>query len=445
MKILRPHQQIVFDWTLQRKNFALFLEMRLGKTLIMIRNIEHFNLKKILVVCPGPAFISWKDELKEEGYGLSDFKFLTGSTKDKHSYHYQKNCRWTLTNYETFNSLPSLVDENWSCLILDESTKIKNPRTDVSKFFCSNRLKHIPRKTVLSGCPNPEGELDFFQQMKFLFSEFMGCENYWQYEYKYFSQFGFISVPRKKYKHKIKEAISENSYFLTRKAAGIKETWVYEKRMVELKNPTLKKMYKEICDDFLTTYKNVEYSTKYATTKCQFLERVASGFLPDGSECISEHKNQEIEYLLKNDLKKEKVVIWFKYNAELENTVKYLRDKKFSVDSFYGKHRSGVRNFQKGKCQILCIQQKLGMVSLNLSISSTAIYYSKWHSYEMRRQSKDRINHLTKTDSYLVIDLLTENTIDEKIHKAVQKKEIRYEAFAESVYEHLLKTKGVNK
>jgi SNF2 family DNA or RNA helicase len=52
---------------LRQRNFALFMEMRLGKTFTTIRRIKLIKeCKRNLIVCPYSAFTAWKDELIRE-------------------------------------------------------------------------------------------------------------------------------------------------------------------------------------------------------------------------------------------------------------------------------------------------------------------------------------------------------------------------------------------
>ena len=66
MRPLREYQQKCFRFTSTLQHFALFLEMRLGKTIIAIRRIKTYQAEKILIVCPLSAFYGWVEELKKE-------------------------------------------------------------------------------------------------------------------------------------------------------------------------------------------------------------------------------------------------------------------------------------------------------------------------------------------------------------------------------------------
>ena len=65
---LRLYQKQALSYINRVKHPALFLEMRLGKTLIVVRWIKsHPEIKTILVVSPYSAFYGWKRELRLEG------------------------------------------------------------------------------------------------------------------------------------------------------------------------------------------------------------------------------------------------------------------------------------------------------------------------------------------------------------------------------------------
>ena len=73
MRSLRLNQKLAFNYACTVQNPALFMEMRLGKTLVAIRWTKYRNLWKNLIVGPYSVYKSWFDELvleEEDKWGI---------------------------------------------------------------------------------------------------------------------------------------------------------------------------------------------------------------------------------------------------------------------------------------------------------------------------------------------------------------------------------------
>lgn len=424
MKKLMPHQIKVLKYAKPLSSLALFLEMRLGKTLITIRWIELKKVSRILVVCPKTVIPVWCEELYDEDYAEQDVFPLYGSTNSRLQTIVSQKCKgWFITNYESISYCPEIIEFPWDAIILDESTRIRKPKAGITKLLCTH-TKHIPLRAILTGLPCPESEMDYCEQFRFLHEEFMQFKNYWYWRKKYCFQIGYSWQVKASILPKIKEYVNKYSFSLTRIQAGMGSKKVYVKRYVHL-NPVQKRMYREMMKLFLTEYEGEVFSTKYIPVRLEYLIRIASGFTPK-DKLISPAKGKEILYLLSSELKNEKVVIWFKHNLELEYIVKLLTKNKINVGWITGKSKSNLTSFKSktGKMQVLCVQGKCGMMGLDFSVASTSIYYSNWWDGEIRRQSEDRIIHPRKKVPLLYIDLVCKGTVDEDILDTLKKKKL---------------------
>ena len=325
----------------------------------------------------------------------------------------------------------------WDCIILDESTFIRNPKAIRTKM-CRKQFKHITYKAILSGLPDPESVFDYYEQMAFLNNEFLGCDNFWKFRLKYFHQ-GYTQwdwIPNKNSISKIKQAVNENAYVLTRKQAKIGSKKIYEVRFVELSSG-LYSAYNKLEKEFALG----EAETKWILTKGIWLARLSGG-QPDQNEFCSDHKLKELMSLLQGELLREQIVIWFRFNRELDRVQKELLLNKISHEKITGKQPIEKRQtiqklFQKNRFRILLMQLKCGKFGVDYSTASTAIYYSNSFEYEERSQSEDRIISPKKKEPVLILDLPTKNTIDEDIYKALRTKGISSKIFKSKLIKNL--------
>ena len=79
-----------------------------------------------------------------------------------------------------------LVNMNFDCVIIDESSKIRNLKSQITQTML-NLKEQIKHRYVLSGCPTPNHNSEIFPQMKFINEEVLGT-NYYGFLAKYFSQ-----------------------------------------------------------------------------------------------------------------------------------------------------------------------------------------------------------------------------------------------------------------
>jgi SNF2 family DNA or RNA helicase len=93
------------------------------------------------------------------------------------------------------------------------------------------------------------------------------------------------------------------------------------------------------------------------------------------------------------------------------------------------KRRTLIKGFRKGKYRVLVIQQKIGMMGLNLSTADTDIYYSNMWENEVRSQCEKRTELMTKKVPILHIDLMTRDSVDEEIVPALKEKKLRAKSF----------------
>lgn len=424
-----PHQADVLQWASKRCQIALFLQMRLGKTLVAIRWAKKRLAGKpdpVLIVAPKPTWEAWEDECEAEQVVLMP---LDGPVKERHLVAQEEldslGPTWFITNYEgLFERKPRGVKSKkpwpsglavfpWSVVILDESTKIRMPKSQTSQVACAE-LARAKSKAILTGLPNPEGSLDYFQQFKFLYGRFLGCTNWFQFRSRYYEQFGYDWNPKPGTLPLIRTRVDRQAYVLTRKQAGLGERKIYERRYVDLPEHVRAAMA-EAERDFAIG----DCETKWIPVVQNWLSQLTGGRGPH-AEFHHDAKLDELVDLLTGELKKEPTVVWFWFNDQLRAADERLRAAGVSTVRLHGGvgrelRKERLRLCRQGKRRVALVQLRLGRFGLNYSFASTAIYFSNGYEHEIRAQSEDRIVHLQKKDPLLYVDLVARDSIDEDI------------------------------
>lgn len=435
-----PHQQKAFNTIKDESRVALFMQMRMGKSPVAVRwarralrqatpgTLQSNTGGRVLITGPLSVLDDWVDELKNEGIPASSIVRLDRLTRTVREEYIAGGTGWYLLNKEAIVAQTDLVlSVPWDVVIVDESTIIRNPQAKITKILC-DQLQYVPYRAILSGEPAPEGPLDYFSQFKFLLGSFMDFNNYWVFRAKRFRQhvrLPWLWMPQPGVRDEIHRWVHTHAVVMTRQQWKIGGTYAPVQRRVIEMNDRQRRALKEITKKYSFEY----IETNFATVRDVWLARVAGGFSPDreNPELLSSGKADELINLLKTELHDEPVVVWFRFNEELEYVVKRLNAAKISALGVTGAtpkdRRKPIRDaFAAGKYQALCIQVQLGKFGWDLSHARTAIRYSNAYDLESYSQSRDRIVHPAKTDPLLEIHLVTKGTLDEDVYDLLKEK-----------------------
>jgi SNF2 family DNA or RNA helicase len=445
---LYPHQEQALAYARQRENPLLFMEMRLGKTAVVLRRCKEYiprggkGFTAVLVVAPNSAVGSWERECELEGV---DFVNCASGTRDQRrqkaldtvealigSKRKVKHLA-VLLNREGWRVVPDVADEayQWDAVILDEAHFIKNPRAEVTKFFLRS-FQFVPHKWVLTGTPCGEGEEDAITLLNWSGERPGGTSNYWQFRQRFMEPhpMGYGWALRPDGKEVLRQAIGKAACVMRRKDVRMERQKVHERREVEMPEAILKH-YQELEKAFATKIGDAAISTIHAGAQWQALRQLADGWL-DG-QCIWARSTGKVAVLLDllcGELLQEQVVVWCSYNQEvtaIHAECAHLGiPSAFITGDIHPDHREKLRQrFQAGKLRVLILQQACAQTGLDLSASDTAVYFSTPAGLVARQQTEDRILSLAKKSPLLYIDLCTKNTVDEDLVELIRDKAIK--------------------
>lgn len=415
-KIFWSHQTMAFRYTLHVSHPALFMEMRLGKNLVTIRRIKMYRPRngqqlRILISAPGSAIEAWIEALRDEGE--TSIGLLLGS-REKRLAALCGAYKWFIINHAGHRVVPDIAREKWDCVVLDESTVIKNPKTRVSAFYV-NHFRNVPHRWALTGIPNPESPLDVFSQMAWLHGSFLGCRSFWDYRARNFTRSSYDWALKPGVQGQMDRELGRRAFVMRREDVGMTVREVTECCWVDMPKK-VRKEYDKIEQDFETSSGQ---QTIWAGERYVWLRRLCGGFL-DG-RLIWDGKVKEFIRLMENELKGQPVVVWFVFNDELELIRRVCSRLGISHHYLRGsvpleERRRRERDFRHGKVQILLLQQAVAQTGMDLSRADTCIYYSEPVGLFANVETRDRIVNLSKTSTVLYIYLLTRGTVDADVH-----------------------------
>lgn len=425
----------------------MFMEMRLGKTLVAIRSCIRWGAKAVLVLAPLSVLKSWETELREEGQSwivypetdqldlespppgkvvwvLVNFERLIASFKSCGNCDFKTLlARFKRCDYDEDPGLRLWADwsEQFDTVIVDESSRIKNPKAMITKLV-TTAFRGADHRAILSGLPAPESPLDYVEQFRFLYGRFMRAKNFWVFRSRNFQAVDYEWVPNPGTRQAIKAEVARLAFVMSRREAGIGSKKIYSRRYIE---PT--KAQTDLADQVEGEFRLGQTETKYSLVIHSWLGRIAGGHGEDWNT-ISDRKGREVVNLLEGELRREPALVLFRFNAELRLVAGMLRRARIPFVWITGETDPDERHarrliFQKGRARVALLQIKVCKYGLDFSRSSTAIYYSNSFSLDERKQSEDRIIHPLKKDPLLYIDLITRDSVDESVSEALRIKE----------------------
>lgn len=433
MRALRSYQQPALRYCQRTPCPALFMEMRLGKTLVTIRCLQQLPHGPILVVGPNSALGSWTDELALEGE--TPVVSLQGASRPRRlkllfeGRRLTAGRQWYLINQEGHLALPELCAVPWQAVVLDESTFIANPKAKVSRFF-TRRFRRVPHRWALTGMPTPENDLQLVQQLIWLDGECLGFKDYWRFRAKCAEPgvFGHRWHLKQDAKADLRALVLRRCHLLTWREAGVKVKKIREYRRLQMP-PRLENAYLAAEGDYILEYEgHPTQKTIWGLKRYVWLRRLAGGFV--GTDLVWDGKVQEVRRLLTGELAHESVVVWFTFNAELRAVSNALADARKPHGVLVGdtplEERELLRKrFQGGTLPVLLLQCEVAKLGMTLDTAGAAIYYSEPFGLLGRRQTEDRTISVADRRGVLYVHVLTEGTVDVDIHEANRAKYYR--------------------
>ena len=125
-----------------------------------------------------------------------------------------------------------------------------------------------------------------------------------------------------------------------------------------------------------------------------------------------------------------KAIIWAHWRHDIDTIVESIEERyPESVVTYYGDtttddRQKAIKKIQdpESKVRFLVGTPQTGGYGITLTGASTMIYYSNGYDLEKRQQSEARIDRIGQKKPMTYIDIIAEDTIDEKIVKSLRKK-----------------------
>ena len=409
-------QEEIVDKSKDEKFYGLFLEQGTGKSKVAIDTFNYLlsenKIEGVVIICPKSLIYNWLNNEIPKHSKIKDLNIL-------------------VTNYENLKHVENFLKGFESILILDESSKIKNPRAQKTKKLLK-LAKLAKYRRILTGTPVTQGVQDLFSQLNFLQKDIMG--SYYHFKTMY------LRTQRIDLGHRAFEKIVgyQNidslhrildhfcSRVLKKDVLELPEK-IYDQVRVPM-TKTQREYYETLKNDLIIETEDGALTTPEIVTKMLRLQQICGGFFPlnDGEKIVEINPNPKINAVLDLINEGEKVIIWCRFLAEIAKLQETL-SKNHKVVTYQGsksaKERSqAVDQFQNGSANVFIGNPQTGGMGITLTSCHKVIYYSNDFSLENRLQSEDRVHRIGQEHPVTYIDILCDRSIDSHVLRSLKSK-----------------------
>lgn len=420
---LNKSQKTALNFALEKKKCALFLPMGMGKTvtsLTFIKEIlDDFFVTNVLVIAPKKvANLVWKQETQQWDH-LKDLKIqiCTGDSIDR------IRALDTKADIHVINreNVPWLVENikwKWDCVIIDESSSFKDQST--KRFKALRKItKELKSIILLSGTPQPNGEMDLWSQMYLIDQGERLGKNITIFRRKYFTPdyMGYSYKSKENAAKEIREKIKDIA--ITLEIDYDLPEQIEIKKYIEL-SEEVKKKYKEFEKEFMITLGDTDISSLSAAAMGNKLLQICNGAIYDNDKNTHILHDEKIEVLkeLIEDNKGENFLIAYNFKSDLERLKRAFPKAIVMEDS------DKIQNdWNAGKIKILLAHPASAGHGLNLQGGGNIIVWFglNW-SLELYQQFNSRLRRQGQKNKVRIIHLMAKNCLDERIMQAIESK-----------------------
>lgn len=450
------HQRLTVAATQVRDRLLVLDEMGTGKTQAAIDAacvaMRAGEVERAVIICPTSLRETWRQEIntvatvdpddvavvRNNPSRRSGERLRGASDREYREYQLRRRARWTIVHYPVLrlhiDDLRDLVRGQF--LVLDECQKVKNRDTKVAKVVMSLE----PRKSIWqTGTPVENSPQDVWTALKFIEPDLAG--DFYRFRDRY-------CVTRRVTRGSTAFDVvvsARNLDELRAKlfAVGLRRTKadvlnlppkVRQLRFCEM-SAQQARAYREMRDElqtFFAGWSDEEFRVKAATVNSQLIRlcQLADGYASSGPEKVGWFnevgKLEAVIELAEEVCSTRKLVVWSRFvppGRKLTEVLAEYNPVRIAGEVPQEERQEAVNRFtHDDDCRVFVGQYQTAGLGLNLQAGTCVVLYDLWWNPAVVEQAIDRCHRSGQTKPVDVITLLSESTIDEHVHRMLDKK-----------------------
>ncbi|WP_031578830.1 DEAD/DEAH box helicase [Ruminobacter sp. RM87] len=438
----KPHnyQKYAVEYIKSHPVAAILLDMGLGKTVISLTAMadllfDSFEVHKILVIGPlRVARDSWPMEVtKWEHLKHLTYAVAIGTPAERRA-ALERNADITIINRENVDWLVESGYFDFDMVVIDELSSFKNHTVKRFKALMKVRPK-VNRIVGLTGTPSSNGLMDLWSEFRLLdMGERLG-KFITRYREAFFmpdkrnSQMVFSYKPRLDAEEEIYRRISDITISM-KCTDHLNMPELISSQCEVVLSDDERKQYEKLKSELVLTLSAGEITVSNAASLTNKLSQLSNGAIYDDEKNIIEIHSRKLDAL--EDIIESAngnpilVAYWFKHDLERIRKRFDVREIKTSKD---------ITDWNAGKIPVALIHPASAGHGLNLqSGGSTLVWFGLTWSLELYQQTNARLWRQGQTAGTVVIQhIIAKGTIDERVLKALSKKELTQNALIDAV------------
>jgi SNF2 family DNA or RNA helicase len=452
------HQLASLNASWDKEEFALLMDMGTGKSKVTIDTISMLwdagKIDGALVIAPKGVYRNWSDlelptHLPDHIRSNARIGYWTPSPNKKE----KEQIEWLFYPNDDLNifcmNVEALSTEKGvrfaerfllghkTIMVIDESTCVKNPGARRTKS-CLSLGKKAKYRRILTGSPVTKSPLDLYSQCSFLDWHLLGFSSYFSFRNRYAvlkqQNFGGRTIHQVvgyRNLEELAEKIKPFSFRVTKDECLDLPEKIFVKRTVEMTDEQ-KKLYADMKRNAIASLSSGLITTTAVIVQLLRLHQIVCGFIKtDEGEELDLPSNRLSSLMEILDETSGKVIIWANYRRNIAMIEQAIAKEygKESVVTYYGDTTGEDRELAKTKFQdpdspvkYFVANAQTGGYGITLTQANTVIYYSNNYDLEKRLQSEDRAHRIGQKHNVTYIDMVTPDTVDEKILAALRDK-----------------------
>lgn len=437
-----PYQSQAFEAVKDLPYSAIFHEQGLGKTKIavdlLLYWLQNKEIDTVLVVTKKQLVHNWADELR---FHTHLKPLILSSNRGDNYATLNSAAQLIIANFETITSefyrVALFVKSRDVAIIIDESTKLKNPDTKITKVFF-DLAPYFKIRTIMTGTPIANRPYDIWAQIYFLDQgESLGCD---YQAFKSSADLGNNFLESKEERESFEYSIS--AIFDKIRQFSVRET--KKSCAVELPDKTYEtvyvvpeidqyNMYCRVLDELvIDVQKNGEVhlddSSEAIKRLLRLIQIASNPRLIDERYLRVSGKEKVLDGLLEEIInEQDKCIVWSSFTGNIDYfTEKY---QKWNARKIHGKmsieerNRSISRFKDDNQCRVLFATPQAAKEGLTLTVANRVIFYDRGFNLDDYLQAQDRIHRISQRKHCYVYNLIMKDSVDVWVEKLLDAKQ----------------------
>lgn len=438
-----PHeyQKYSIQKIIENNKYGLFLDMGLGKTvstLTAFSNLQLLDTDKMLVIAPlNVAKDTWADEInKWEHLNHMTVSKVLGTPKQRID-ALKQDADIYITNKENTKWLCDYYKKDWpfDMIVVDELSTFKNHTSQRFKAL-KKKLPLVKRFVGLTGTPSPNSMMDLWAQVYLIDSGERLEKSFTRFRERYFKPTHQVS--EHVFNWELREDAEELIYqkiedvCISMKASDYLDM---PERIDTVQEVTLsnkeRKLYEELERDYiLESEEDGTIVAQSGASLSQKLLQLSNGAVYTDEQDVRQVHDRKLDKLeeIVEESQGQPILLFYNFKHDKERIL-----ERFNQAVVLGS--DGYKDeWDKGNTEILLAHPASAGHGLNLQQGGHIIvWFGLTWSLELYQQANARLYRQGQDNTTIIHHIMTDNTIDQRVYKALQNKELTQDELMNAV------------